>query len=70
MKVKLDSTIDPQDMPAVNLSLLHAAKKSAAEGYEAKNAIERKLMILSETLFTTYLDSLKSEVMDILENNK
>lgn len=68
MKIKLDTEVDPRDLPAVNLSLYHAAKKNLADGYTPQNEVENRLLELSTTLFGTYLDNLRSEFRDILEN--
>ena len=70
MRVKLDSEIDPNDIPAVNLSLQHAAKKSVAEGYDPRNPVEYTLIKISNNLFETYLDSIRSEIIDIVERNQ
>ena len=69
MRIRLDTEVDPRDLPAVSLSLAHAAKKNLAEGYEPQNFVEGRLLELSDTLFGTYLDCLRSEFIAILERN-
>ena len=69
MRIKLDTEVDPRELPAVNLSLYHAAKKNLAEGYSPQNPVETRLLKLSDELFGTYLENLRSEFLNILETN-
>lgn len=66
MKLNVSDDISAEDIPAISLGLYHTAKSLAASGRDPENAVEYTLKERSNDAFRTYLDSMHTSVMEIV----